>query len=443
MINDFLIEKRKTEFLSLARLVDTKTTQSTQNINIHIHSFYSYNAFGWSPYKIALECRKAGLQAAGIIDFDVLDGMEEFYEACDLLEMRGSVGIETRTFNDLMPDYEIDSPGEPGVSYIAGTGFTRKPENNSPEGLFLSRLFENSKKRNLALIHRINEKIPEIAIDYIKDVIPLTPSGNATERHIVEAYISLSGKKHPKRFAKIWAGILGMGETEISKLSNEKAAFEELVRKRLAKKGGLGYVQPSADTFPKTQETFDWIGRCGAIPTESWLDGTSDGEKDPQKLLAMSYEMGARALNIIPDRNWNLKDPEEKAIKIKNLRTIVQTAVKMGLPLHIGTEMNKLGQPFYDDLNGPVLSEFKEDFVKGAFIISGHVILSRFTDSGYLTQDLENELGSIHEKNLFFEKIGRLPALNRSEVISLLDAGKAKASGIIMDSAENGKWKID
>jgi hypothetical protein len=412
------------------------------NVNLHIHTFYSYNAYGWSPHQIALECYKAGLEVAGIIDFDVLDGMIEFYDACDQLGLKGTVGLETRTFNDRISDKEIDSPGEPGVSYVAGTGFTRIPALHSAEEDFLRMLSETSRRRNLALIQRINQAFPDLSIDYEKDVIPLTPSGNATERHIVEAYITLSYQRYPDRHNTVWSSVLDLPKADVVKLLNDRPAFEEVVRRKLAKRGGIGYLQPSEETFPTTKDTFAWMKNCGAIPTESWLDGTSDGEQDPNELLEMSYEMGARALNIIPDRNWNLKDKEIREMKVKNLRAVVQTAKRMHMPLHIGTEMNKQGQPLFDDLKGDVLSEFKKDFIKGAHIIIGHVILSRFANYGYQSPAAESDFRDIHKKNGFFEAVGRLPALKTSQVKALLDQTEDKAFGCIMDASKKVKWAI-
>jgi hypothetical protein len=442
MINSFDINERKLLFAQLKKGLNSTRNKGKANINLHIHSFYSYNAFGWSPYKIAMECQKAGFEAAGIIDFDVLDGMAEFYEACDQLGLKGTVGLETRTFNKELCDNEIDSPGEPGVSYIAGTGFTSVPGKGSEEGEFLNMLFKNSRKRNLALINRINRVLTDIAIDYEADVLPLTPSGNATERHIVEAYISSAQKKHEGKSGIIWSQVLEISEAEVIDLSKNKPLFEELVRKKLVKKGGIGYVQPSEDTFPSTFRAFDWIVKCGAIPTESWLDGTSEGEQDPVALLEMSYDMGARALNIIPDRNWNIKDEAVKEKKVKNLRAVINIANTLYLPLHIGTEMNKYGQPFVDDLDGPVLSEFKADFLRGAHIILGHVILSRFAGYGYLSQAAESEFNRAKDKNLFFEKVGLLPVLKESQAGVLQNATGEKAYGLIADASKKGKWTI-
>jgi hypothetical protein len=68
------------------------------NVNMHFHSFFSYNAKGWSPSRIAWESRKAGLYAAALCDFDVLDGMEEFIEAGLTVGLRTAVHVETRAY---------------------------------------------------------------------------------------------------------------------------------------------------------------------------------------------------------------------------------------------------------------------------------------------------------------------------------------------------------
>jgi len=103
------------------------------NVNLHFHSFNSYNCEGWSPTRIAFEAKLRGLFAAGIIDFDVLDGQNEFLESSEILGLRSTVGIETRAFLTEYANLEIDSPGEPGVSYIAGTGFVSPLQENSPQ----------------------------------------------------------------------------------------------------------------------------------------------------------------------------------------------------------------------------------------------------------------------------------------------------------------------
>jgi len=62
------------------------------------HSFFSFNARDWSPSRIAWEARQAGLYAAAVCDFDVLDGMEEFLDAGEAIGLRAAAHLETRAF---------------------------------------------------------------------------------------------------------------------------------------------------------------------------------------------------------------------------------------------------------------------------------------------------------------------------------------------------------
>jgi len=414
-----------------------------ENVNLHFHSFYSYNAEYWSPVRIAWEAKKNDLYAAGIIDFDVLEGLPEFFEAGEILGLRTSVGMETRAFLDEYADREIDSPGEPGVSYIAGTGFYRMPEKGSVQALELGRYNQNAADRNIALIGRINPHVPEIALNY-DEVIPLTPSGNATERHIVSAYIQKAFRAFPDRseLVTFWSRILDMDREAGGDLLGNMHGLEDVVRAKFAKKGGLGYVQPSSETFPPVREFFDFVRSCGAIPMESWLDGTSEGEKDGRALLELSGSKGAAALNLIPDRNWNIADEKIKAIKTRNLRNIIETAVSMDMPVHIGTEMNKKGLPFVDDLNGSDLIPYKNIFLEGARIITGHTILGRFADYSYTGEKAESEYPDLNKRNKFFASVGALPAVNIQTGNVLREAGHERSFSMICDSASKGKWMV-
>jgi len=59
----------------------------------------------------------------GTTDFDVLDALDEFREACQLLGIKGCSGLETRVYVPEFSTRVINSPGEPGISYHMGVGF--------------------------------------------------------------------------------------------------------------------------------------------------------------------------------------------------------------------------------------------------------------------------------------------------------------------------------
>jgi hypothetical protein len=440
-LNSFSAEERLTE---LKKIVNSQPDFPTagENVNMHLHSFFSFNAENFSPTRIALEAKIHGFYAAGIIDFDVLDGKNEFLDAGELLGLRTNVGVETRIFNPDFSDEEINSPGEPGVGYVGGSGFAKDFPEGSVQSTKLAEYRENSAKRNLALIKRINPNVSDIAIDYEKNVLPLAPSGNATERHIIKAYINLSIEKFsdPEKLKTFWSDILEISKKESESLISDIPKMENVVRAKFAKKGGFGYVQPSIDTFPLIDDFFSFVKSCAAIPMESWLDGTSGGESNPQKFLEVSVVRGAESLNIIPDRNWNIADEKIKAIKVANLREIVKTAVAMNLPLNIGTEMNKKGQPIVDDLQGEILKEFKKEFLTGAKIMVGHTILTRFADFDYCGEKASAQFNDKNDKNNFFELVGALPPLTLEIADKLRKLNVESAFNLIADSAKQMKW---
>ena len=115
-LDSFDAAERRTALESLVRDHGDNLGATGANVNMHLHSFFSYNAEDWSPSRLAWESRKAGLLAAGLCDFDVLDGLDEFMGACRLVELRGSVNLETRAYLSEYADVDVNSPGEPGVT---------------------------------------------------------------------------------------------------------------------------------------------------------------------------------------------------------------------------------------------------------------------------------------------------------------------------------------
>ena len=123
----------------------------------------------------------------GIVDFDVLDGLEEFWQASRLLDLKACVGIESRVFVPEFSDRVINSPGEPGISYHMGTGFTTT-DIPTERQTFLDGMRQTSEQRNRAMVERVNAFLSPLELNYEQDVMPLVPKGNATERHLCLAY---------------------------------------------------------------------------------------------------------------------------------------------------------------------------------------------------------------------------------------------------------------
>ena len=413
------------------------------NVNMHFHSFFSCNALGYSPTRIAWEARKAGLYAAGLCDFDVLDALEEFLAAGLMLGLRSTVNLETRAYMKEYAAVDLNSPGEPGITYVMGAGFARQPEGGSAAHRTLAGFRDKARQRNVALVDRINARLPEIAVSYEKDVLSLTPAQTATERHIVRAYVNRAGSHFQAgQLVSFWARVLAKPESDAAKLVANLTALEEAARNRLVKQGGLAYEPPSVETFPPIEDFFQWVLSCRAIPMMTWLDGMSAGESRSEELLLKCREKGAAAINIIPDRNWNIRDAAAKAAKTAKLREVVETAVKLHMPINIGTEMNKAGLPFADDLAGEALRPYREAFLAGARIFVGHTWLLRYADFPFVGAGAAAEFGGNGGgRNRFFESVGKLPPLTAPLASRLEEIGGEKALAFIRDSARAGEWK--
>ena len=406
--------------------------------NLHCHSFFSYNADGWSPSRIAYECRMRGLQATALCDFDVLDGMNEFFAATAAFGIRSAVHLETRAYLKELSEEDINSPGEHGVTYIMGCGFLRDPAPDTSSAQTLQALRVGAQSRNTALINRINAALPQIAIDEARDLFPMTPRATPTERHIIRAYRLKGLEVFPDSAARaaFWAPLLKMTPEAFTELEASIPKCEEAIRGVLVKRGGIGYQAPDSTTFPPVPTFVKWVASCDAIPTTAWLDGTSGGEASADNLLDLMGSLGCQALNIIPDRNIKDKTPEKTALKQRKLAEMVHACEARDLPVIIGTEMNKLGLPFVDDITDSRLAPYAETFTKGMRILIGHTLLGRFADAPYCGTRAKAEFKDLKARNAFYASVGQLPALTTEKADCLTAMGPEKAYAALADEAK-------
>ncbi len=404
-LNHFDLAVRRNALDDLMRY-DTATPVWDGVANMHCHTFFSFNANGYSPTALAWLARRQAIDLMGIVDFDVLDAVSEFLDACDVTGVRGSAGIETRVFVPEFAQREINSPGEPGVLYHMAIGFTRTAVSPAAQTI-LDELRTQSAARNQALIARVNAYLDPVKIDYAADVLPLTPAGNATERHIVLAYINAAARTFD-RPADFWASRLGIDAAAVEKAMHDSAGFQNTVRSKLMKRGGPGYMQPDAGTFPQAERLHALAQHCGALPCAAWLDGLSAGEQAMDELLTLLVNKGVVALNIVPDRNWNLADPKAAALKQQKLYEVVEMAKEFDLPLNIGTEMNSFGQPVVDNFAAPALAPVRDAFLDGAYFIYGHTVLERHLAMGYPGDWARDQLPARAARNAFYTAVGRV-----------------------------------
>ncbi|MEI6914204.1 MAG: hypothetical protein WCL39_03645 [Armatimonadota bacterium] len=390
-----------------------------QEVNVHFHSFFSFNGLGWSPSRIAWEAKKYGLEVAGKVEFDVLDGMEEFLHAGEILGLKTVNSLETRVFIGEYASQVINSPGEPGVAYFMTAGCCRPPDKGSQAEVTARVLYETARSRTEELTQRVNLHLAPVVVDYEADVLPLTPAGNATERHLLAACDNKARELFDDEasLAEFWSSKLG---TDAASLVNDSVKLQETMRSKLMKQGGAAYVTPDTSSFPPVETVISFAKEIGAIPCAAWLDGTNPGEDDMDQMLELLLSKGVSMANITPDRNWNIKDAAEKELKLRKLEEMVRACRKHGLPIIIGTEMNKLGLPFVDNFQTPELQPYIQDFMDGAHFLWGHTLLSRHANSGYFSAGVEDAYGKARQrKNKFFTLVGRLPIPPQSKLEQL------------------------
>ncbi len=375
--------------------------------NLHCHTFFSYNGYGYSPSYVAWWAAQQGWFAAGTVDFDVLDAVDEFQAAAKLLNIRGVCGIETRAFFPEYADKVLNSPGEPGITYHMGVGFTTGKVPAEAEA-FLADLRSKANGRTESIVNAVNGFLSPVVLDYAKDVQVLTPGGNATERHVCAAYFRKAEDVFPDESERIafWSEKLSTDKDTMAGIVEDRVKLEALIRSKTMKSGGVGYVKADPAAFPALKDMNEFICQCGAIPTIAWLDGFSEGEKDVDALLDTHMENGGRALNIVPDRNWNFSDPELASKKVTELNRIIEGAVKRNLPIIVGTEMNAPGLKLIDDFDSEALAPHAEIFADGAALMFAHTLLQPM-GKGYLSDWAEKAFASTASKNKFFVALGR------------------------------------
>ena len=415
-----------------------KTAVPTRLVNLHCHTCYSYNAYGHTPSSLAWLAAEKGWRAIATVDFDVLDAVDETLAACDKVRVRGAAGMETRVYVPEFRTREMNSPGEPGICYFVGVGFAEQaaPESAAP---VLAEMRAAAARRNREMAARINAFVGPAAIDYDRDVLPLTPLGNATERHMLIAYDQAARKAFPGRseLVAFWAEKLGVDAAAVDASLGQEAGPNELLRSKLMKRGGVGYIQPTPESFPILGQVSEMITTCGAMPTYAWLDGFSAGEQAIEELLKVMLANGVAGLTVIPERNWNYKDDSVRAEHVARLDAIMSLAAERDLPVFIGTEMNKAGQPLVDEIfTVEALKPHAETFVAAADLLYGHTVLQRALQAGYCSPWAAAHLPQRKERNAFYTRVGRLLEPGPDVVARLRSTGSPASPAKLLQTLE-------
>jgi hypothetical protein len=290
-----------------------------QYINNHIHTTYSFSPY--SPTAAVYAARMEGLCTAGIIDHDSISGAREFLEAAKLVDMPVTIGMECRVSMEgtRLEGKRTNNPDQEGVSYMT----IQSVHHDKIEVLteFFKPYQAARHRRNRAMVEKINALLPEMGLDYDKDVLPLSEAadnGGVTERHLMYAL----AKKLTARFGrgepmvnKLTDMGLSLSEKQKTQMLDEEYPFYEYDLLGILKSAFVPQIFINAtDECPKLPDMVALCKKVDAYLCYAYLGDVGDsvtGDKKAQKfeddylddVFECLKEEGVKAVTYMPTRN--------------------------------------------------------------------------------------------------------------------------------------------
>ena len=288
-------------------------------INNHIHTTYSFSPY--SPTAAVYAARMEGLCTAGIIDHDSISGAREFLEAARMVEMPVTIGMECRVSMDgtRLEGRRTNNPDQVGVSYMT---IQSVPHDKIDVLTEFFRPYRQARHvRNRKMVERINALLPQLALDYDRDVLPLSEAdkeGGVTERHLMCALAN-----------KLTAQV-GRGAAVIDKLAEVGVTLSDKQRAQMLdveypfyEYDLLGILKSAfvpkifidaTDECPKLPDMVKLCGEVDAYLCYAYLGDVGDsvtGDKKAQKfeddyledVFECLKEEGVGAVTYMPTRN--------------------------------------------------------------------------------------------------------------------------------------------
>ena len=288
-------------------------------INNHIHTTYSFSPY--SPTAAVYAARMEGLCTAGIIDHDSISGAEEFLEAAKLVEMPVTIGMECRVSmaGTRLEGRRTNNPDQVGVSYMTIQSVPHDKIGDLTE--FFRPYREARHVRNRKMVEKINALLPELCLDYDRDVLPLSMAqegGGVTERHLMYALakkLTAQVGRGPAMVDKLGAMGLTLSDKQKTQMLDTVYPFYEYDLLGILKSAFVPKVYIDADDeCPKLPEMVALCKEIDAYLCYAYLGDVGDsvtGDKKAQKfeddylddVFECLKEEGVRAVTYMPTRN--------------------------------------------------------------------------------------------------------------------------------------------
>ena len=290
-----------------------------QYINNHIHTTYSFSPY--SPTAAVYAARMEGLCTAGIIDHDSISGAEEFLEAAKMVDMPVTIGMEARISMDgtRLEGRRTNNPDQVGVSYMT---IQSVPHDKISVLTEYFKPYQAARhNRNRKMVENINKLLPEIGLDYDRDVLPLSmaaENGGVTERHLMYALahklVAQVGKGEPM-VQKLKDMGLTLSEKQTAQMMDTQYPFYAYDLLGILKGTFIPQVFVDAtDECPKLRDMVKLCKDIDAYLCYAYLGDVGDsvtGDKKAQKfeddylddVFECLKEEGVKAVTYMPTRN--------------------------------------------------------------------------------------------------------------------------------------------
>ena len=312
---------KEERLLALKQILKEQASTPTfreNDANNHIHTIYSFSPY--SPTLAAYMAYRAGLTSAGIMDHDSLSGAKEFKEACKILNLGSTCGVEVRVkFNRGFG--KINHPDQENCIYMAAHGIPEK--NIDAFNNYLAFYRDKRNLRNAKMCELITKKFSQFGftLSFVKDVMPLSQAssgGSVTERHLLYALSIKLAKRFSDReeLISFLENRLNLSVSEKTKTylldkTNPHFLYDLL---GVLKSDTKFFYIDAEEEMPLAEDFIKKAKEFGAIPAYAYLGDVGNsvtGDKKSQKfedsfldeLIAEIKKIGIEAVAYMPTRN--------------------------------------------------------------------------------------------------------------------------------------------
>ena len=242
-------------------------------------------------------------------------------EAAKLVEMPVTIGMECRVSMEgtALAGRRTNNPDQEGVSYMTIQGVPHDQIDTLTQFFRPFRAARN--ERNRKMVERINALLPEIALDYEKDVLPLSlaaEEGGVTERHLMYALAKkLTGQvgKGEKMVEKLQQMGLSLSAKQEAQMLDTAYPFYEYDLLGILKSAFVPQIFiPATTECPTLPQMVELCKKVDAYLCYAYLGDVGDsvtGDKKAQKfeddyldeLFVCLQEQGVKAVTYMPTRN--------------------------------------------------------------------------------------------------------------------------------------------